>query len=225
MKSYRLKRRSMTNSLPVVVIRPSRGWIPINVRDLWIYRELMYFLTWREIKVRYKQTLLGAAWAIIQPFFILLAVPLAMIGVFVAFVIADFAFDSSAYIGVILLGGIVVNNSILLVDHIKLKRKKGLSVLESVLKGAKERIRPILLTTGTTVFGMLPLLLLQTEVEKQKIWSSLALSTVGGLISSTFFILVVIPIFYYYGNRLKEWSQSQWIRQIGFWKNLKGKEE
>ena len=56
----------------------------------------------------------------IQPFFILLAVPLALIGVFVAFVIADFPFDSSAYIGVILLGGIVVNNSILLVDHINL---------------------------------------------------------------------------------------------------------
>jgi len=55
----------------MVVIRPTRGWIPINLRDLWIYRELMYFLTWREIKVRYKQTLLGAAWAIIQPFFMM----------------------------------------------------------------------------------------------------------------------------------------------------------
>ncbi|MBS3819460.1 efflux RND transporter permease subunit, partial [bacterium] len=59
----------------------------------------------------------------IQPFFILLAVPLALVGVFVAFVLADFPFDSSAYIGVILLGGIVVNNSILLVDHINLKRR------------------------------------------------------------------------------------------------------
>lgn len=71
MKAYSLKRESMVSSLPVVVIRPSRGWIPINLRDLWIYRELMYFLTWREIKVRYKQTLLGAAWAIIQPFFMM----------------------------------------------------------------------------------------------------------------------------------------------------------
>ena len=71
MKAYSLKRESIVSSLPVVVIRPSRGWIPINLRDLWIYRELMYFLTWREIKVRYKQTLLGAAWAIIQPFFMM----------------------------------------------------------------------------------------------------------------------------------------------------------
>lgn len=55
-------------SAPTVVIRPSRGWIPINLRDLWRYRELLYFLTWRTIKVRYKQTALGFAWAIIQPF-------------------------------------------------------------------------------------------------------------------------------------------------------------
>jgi lipopolysaccharide transport system permease protein len=55
-----------------VVIRPSRGWMPINLRDLWAYRELLYFLTWREIKVRYKQTLLGFAWAIIQPLFMMI---------------------------------------------------------------------------------------------------------------------------------------------------------
>jgi len=53
----------------ITVIRPSRGWISLNLRDLWEYRELLYFLTWRDIKVRYKQTVLGAAWAIIQPFF------------------------------------------------------------------------------------------------------------------------------------------------------------
>ena len=53
--------------LPVTIIRPLRGWVPINFRELWAYRELLYFLTWREIKVRYKQTVLGFAWAIIQP--------------------------------------------------------------------------------------------------------------------------------------------------------------
>ncbi|MBT3878934.1 MAG: ABC transporter permease [Candidatus Scalindua sp.] len=51
------------------VIKPSRGWVPLRLRDLWEYRELLYFLTWRDIKVRYKQTVLGATWAIIQPFF------------------------------------------------------------------------------------------------------------------------------------------------------------
>lgn len=54
--------------LPVIRIQPSSGWVSLKVRELWEYRELLYFLTWRDIKVRYKQTVLGAAWAIIQPF-------------------------------------------------------------------------------------------------------------------------------------------------------------
>ncbi|MBA2244213.1 MAG: ABC transporter permease [Gemmatimonadetes bacterium] len=54
---------------PVTYIRPSRGWISLDLRELWQYRELFYFLVWRDIKVRYKQTVLGASWAIIQPFF------------------------------------------------------------------------------------------------------------------------------------------------------------
>src|SRR4051794_6305553 len=49
------------------IIRPASGWQLVNVRELWQYRELLYFLTWRDVKVRYKQTLLGAAWAILQP--------------------------------------------------------------------------------------------------------------------------------------------------------------
>jgi lipopolysaccharide transport system permease protein len=55
--------------IPSIVIRPSKGWVTLKLRDLWEYRELLYFLVWRDIKVRYKQTVLGAAWAIIQPFF------------------------------------------------------------------------------------------------------------------------------------------------------------
>jgi lipopolysaccharide transport system permease protein len=56
-------------ALSKVIIKPSRGWFAFRLNDLWQYRELLYFLTWRDIKVRYKQTVLGAAWAIIQPFF------------------------------------------------------------------------------------------------------------------------------------------------------------
>jgi lipopolysaccharide transport system permease protein len=56
-----------------IVVRPSTGWTPLNLRDLWEYRELLYFLVWRDLKVRYRQTLLGVAWAVIQPSFIALA--------------------------------------------------------------------------------------------------------------------------------------------------------
>src|SRR5258705_13931371 len=55
--------------ISVLRIEPSKGWVPLKVRELWEYRELLYFLVWRDIKVRYKQTALGATWAIIQPFF------------------------------------------------------------------------------------------------------------------------------------------------------------
>src|SRR5919205_1587612 len=53
----------------VIRVQPSRGWVSLQLRELWQYHELLYFLIWRDIKVRYKQTALGAAWAIIQPFF------------------------------------------------------------------------------------------------------------------------------------------------------------
>jgi len=57
---------------PLVRIRPGRSWLAVDIRDLWSYRELLYFLTWRDLKVRYKQTSLGVAWAIIQPLFTML---------------------------------------------------------------------------------------------------------------------------------------------------------
>jgi hydrophobic/amphiphilic exporter-1 (mainly G- bacteria), HAE1 family len=141
----------------------------------------------------------------LQPFYILLAVPLGLIGVFLAFVFAGAAFDASAYIGVVLLGGIVVNNAILLVDHVNLKRRQGAGLLEAVLEGARERVRPVLMTAGTTVFGILPLLFFRAEAGRGEIWSSLALCTAGGLVSSTALILVVVPVCYFYGDRLKPW--------------------
>ena len=57
------------SAVPVLRIEPSRGWVSLKLKEIWEYRELLYFLTWRDVKVRYKQTALGAAWAIIQPFF------------------------------------------------------------------------------------------------------------------------------------------------------------
>lgn len=66
-ESRELKNNPSGSELKLTRITPSRGWVPIKLKDLWDYRELLYFLTWRNIKVRYKQTILGAAWAILQP--------------------------------------------------------------------------------------------------------------------------------------------------------------
>jgi lipopolysaccharide transport system permease protein len=59
----------MEESIPVIRIEPTKGWVALQLKELWAYRELLYFLIWRDVKVRYKQTALGAAWAIIQPVF------------------------------------------------------------------------------------------------------------------------------------------------------------
>src|SRR5512136_2073630 len=62
--------REATNNAEgnTIVIRPTKGWMALNLRDLWTYRELVYFMTWRDLKVRYKQTALGVLWAVLQPF-------------------------------------------------------------------------------------------------------------------------------------------------------------
>ena len=139
-----------------------------------------------------------------QPFLIILAIPLALIGVFIAFWKLDYSFDSSAYIGVILLMGIVVNNAILLIDNINQHLKKNPRIIEAIAIGTKERIRPILMTTLTTVLGMLPLLLIHKGGARGDIWTNLALCTVGGLTTSAILILLVLPIFYYQFYKLQK---------------------
>ncbi len=62
-----MRRTGTMTDIPIIHIRPTRGWAALNLKDLWLYRELVYFLTWRDIKVRYKQAVLGIAWAILQP--------------------------------------------------------------------------------------------------------------------------------------------------------------
>jgi HAE1 family hydrophobic/amphiphilic exporter-1 len=128
------------------------------------------------------------------PFVVLLTLPLALIGVFLIFFYADATFTRTAYIGTIMMAGIVVNNAILIVYHIGELRQK-LPTREAILQGTLERVRPILMTTFTTVFGLLPLVLF-AQSQDENIWNSLALATIGGLISSTLFVLVAIPVAY-----------------------------
>ncbi|MFW6089265.1 MAG: efflux RND transporter permease subunit [Gemmatimonadota bacterium] len=130
------------------------------------------------------------------PFVVLLTLPLALIGVFLTFFFTGGAFSRTAYIGTIMMAGIVVNNAILIVYHIGELRER-LPSREAILQGTLERVRPILMTTFTTVFGLLPLVLFAQSTD-ENIWNSLALATIGGLISSTLFVLVAIPVAYRY---------------------------
>jgi multidrug efflux pump subunit AcrB len=130
------------------------------------------------------------------PFVVLLTVPMAVIGVFMIFFFADATFTREAYIGVIMMGGIVVNNAILLVDHINQKRRiHGMALKEAIVTGTLERVRPILMTSATTIFGLLPLVLF-SETADANIWNALGFALIGGLIASTFFVLTVTPALY-----------------------------
>jgi len=134
--------------------------------------------------------------SLVLPLCVLLTVPMAMIGVFLIFFYTGASFTREAYIGVIMMGGIVVNNAILLVDQInRARRERRLPLREAILTGTLERVRPILMTTSTTVLGLLPLVLFSSGADAN-IWNALAYALVGGLLSSTIFVLTTTPALY-----------------------------
>lgn len=131
-----------------------------------------------------------------QPLCVLLTVPMALVGVFLIFFYTDASFTREAYIGVIMMGGIVVNNSILLIDHVnQLRRVDGLPLKEATIHGTLERVRPILMTSSTTILGLLPLVMF-SEYADANIWNALGYALIGGMASSTLFVLTVTPALY-----------------------------
>lgn len=137
-----------------------------------------------------------------QPLCVILTVPMALIGVYLIFFYTDAAFTREAYVGVIMMLGIVVNNAILLVDHVNgIRRSRAdMPLEEAILKGTLERVRPILMTTTTTVLGLLPLVLFG-DAAGTNIWDALALVLIGGLLSSTIFVLTITPAAYHVVER------------------------
>ncbi len=134
--------------------------------------------------------------SLLQPLCVLLTVPMALIGVFLLFFYLDAHFTREAYIGVIMMGGIVVNNAILLVDHInRVRRETPLALDAAILKGTLERVRPILMTTTTTMLGLTPLVIF-SETANSNIWNALTYALIGGLASSTFLVLTATPALY-----------------------------
>jgi HAE1 family hydrophobic/amphiphilic exporter-1 len=136
--------------------------------------------------------------SLLQPLCVILTVPMALIGVYLIFFYTEASFTREAYVGVIMMFGIVVNNAILLVDHVNGVRVRNPSwaLQAAIVEGTLERVRPILMTTATTVLGLLPLVLFG-EGAGANIWDALALVLIGGLLSSTLFVLTITPAVYY----------------------------
>jgi multidrug efflux pump subunit AcrB len=125
-----------------------------------------------------------------RPFSIILAVPFSFIGLFLAYYLTDTPFGRGGYAAVILLIGIVTTNSIVLVDAITRRCSGPTAGVDALIAAASQRLRPVLMTTLTTIGGMLPMVLLG---DPASVWYGLAVGTIGGLISSTLLTLIVVP--------------------------------
>jgi multidrug efflux pump subunit AcrB len=128
------------------------------------------------------------------PLSVLICIPLASIGSVLCMVIFRMEWNLAALVGLMMLTGIVVTNGIVLVDKIERNRAEGMEMKQAVLHGTTTRVRPVLLTAGTTILTLLPLAILKSD--SSIISQTLGIVVVGGMISSTLICLIVIPIMY-----------------------------
>jgi HAE1 family hydrophobic/amphiphilic exporter-1 len=140
----------------------------------------------------------------VYPFVVLFAIPLAMVGAMIALAVSGKSLSIFTILGIIMLIGLVTKNAILLVDRTNQTRlEQGLSVYDALLEAAKSRLRPILMTTFTMVFGMTPIALSTAAGSEWK--SGLAMAIIGGLLSSLFLTLIVVPVVY---MKVDEWKEK-----------------
>lgn len=128
------------------------------------------------------------------PFIIMFSVPFAISGVLLALGLTGTSLNVMSFMGAIMLIGIVVKNGIVLVDYTGLCRERGQSAIQATVSAAKSRLRPVLMTTLTTVLGMIPMAVSQGQ--GAAMWRPLGISVIGGLTISTFMTLLVVPVLY-----------------------------
>jgi HAE1 family hydrophobic/amphiphilic exporter-1 len=148
--------------------------------------------------------------SLLEPFVIMATVPLAIIGVVIALAVTQTSIQVTALVGVILLGGVVVNNGIVLVDVLKRRRAQGRDLEEATLEAGRTRLRPVLMTAMTTILGMIPPAL--GSGDGAEIWAPLGRAAVGGMIASTFLTLFVVPTLYVV---LARWIDRRRGRRVG----------
>lgn len=128
------------------------------------------------------------------PFIIMFSIPFALTGVLIALFITGGTINMMSAIGSIMLIGIVVKNGIVLVDYINLNRERGMGITTAVINGGKSRLRPVIMTTATTVLGMIPMAI--GFGEGAELWQPMGVVIVGGLTVSTLITLIIIPTLY-----------------------------
>ncbi len=132
--------------------------------------------------------------SLLHPFVIMFTIPLAAVGAILALKLSGSGLSVVVFIGLILLAGIVVKNAIVLIDRVNQLREAGLPKLQAIVDGSHERLRPIVMTTLTTLFGFLPLAI--SGGEGAEVRAPMAITVIGGLLVSTLLTLLVIPVVY-----------------------------
>jgi HAE1 family hydrophobic/amphiphilic exporter-1 len=130
-----------------------------------------------------------------MPFIIMFSIPFAFTGVVLAHVVTGTTMSVISMVGGVMLVGIVVKNAIVLVDYINLTRARGVELKEAIVESGKSRLRPVLMTSLTTILAMLPLAL--STGSGSEIWSPMGIAVIGGLIFSTIVTLVLVPVVYH----------------------------
>ena len=148
-----------------------------------------------------------------DPFIIMFSLPFAFSGVFVALWLTGTTLSLIALIGAVMLVGIVVKNGIVLIDYINLNKERGASVKRAVISGGKSRLRPVLMTTLTTILGMFPMAM--GIGEGSEIWQPMGIAIIGGLTLSTILTLIVIPSIYtaFHAGDIKR-GRKRWAKQL-----------
>ncbi|MFH1844501.1 MAG: efflux RND transporter permease subunit [bacterium] len=139
--------------------------------------------------------------SLLHPLVVMGCVPFASLGVFWTMMLTSTPFNMMAMIGIVILIGIVVNNGIVLVDHINNHRRLGKSLEVAILDGCADRLRPILMTAGTTILGLLPLAVFHGAHVGDAEYYPMARAISGGLASSTLLTLIVLPTYYRINTR------------------------
>ncbi|MBN1913738.1 MAG: efflux RND transporter permease subunit [Candidatus Omnitrophica bacterium] len=151
--------------------------------------------------------------SLLDPFVVMFAVPFTFTGVLLGFLLTRTTLSIITFLGVIMLTGIVVNNAIVLISYINILRARGYSMLEAVTQGGKDRLRPVLMTTLTTLAGMLPLAL--SRGEGSETWQPLGITMISGLSVSTLITLLFVPTFYaLIEHKVKKNSKENRIQSI-----------
>lgn len=132
--------------------------------------------------------------SLLDPFIVMFAIPFTFTGVILAFLITGVTLSIISFLGIVMLMGIVVNNAIVLISYINILRARGLSMVEAITIGGRDRLRPVLMTTLTTLFGMVPLAL--SRGEGAEIWQPLGITMIGGLSVSTLITMFFVPTLY-----------------------------